>query len=279
MNITVAKHSGACYGVNRALDLVHKAAKNGVGVHTMGPLIHNPVVVEELRKEGIIPATSLDEITDGILVIRTHGVAPNVIKEAQSRGLETLDATCPHVTKAQNEAQNLAESGRFVVIVGEKGHPEVEALRAYAGENSIVVDSVNSLYGNLNFESVGVVVQTTQSEELFEEVVEYLKTKTQDIKISNTICFATRQRQAAACELSKKVEVMIVVGGKNSGNTRRLFEICSKECSHAYLIERSDELMAEWFEGIQEVGITAGASTPSTHIEQVISRIKTFVGE
>lgn len=271
MQILVAQYAGACYGVNRALKLAREAAAQSSEVYTVGPLIHNPQVVNELSRNGIKVAGSMDEIPDGAsMVIRSHGVTPDVSVEALARGMKVTDATCPHVSKAQKAAEDLQREGYTVVVVGEEGHPEVEGILAYAGADAIVVDSVDNLPEQLPGK-VGVVVQTTQSEEALDAVVEALRPRVAELEVKNTICFATQQRQQSARELAAKADVMIVIGGRNSGNTRRLHEICSSVCPRSYHIEVSDEIDPAWFEGCETVGITAGASTPEVQIERVCS--------
>ena len=274
MEVIVAEYAGACYGVNRALKKAMQAAHGTKKVYTLGPLIHNPQVVQELRDMGIETAATLDDVERGaILVIRSHGVPPDTIDAAKERGLEVVDATCPHVSKAHRAAQSLHDDGYFVVVVGEAGHPEVEGICAYAGENVIVANAASDLPSKLP-SRIGVVVQTTQSAQALQEVVDALKDRTEDLCVKNTICFATTQRQESAAELASKVDVMLVVGGRNSGNTRRLHEICKSICPRSYHVELPEEIDPEWFTGCAKVGVTAGASTPKIQIDAVIDSLK-----
>jgi 4-hydroxy-3-methylbut-2-enyl diphosphate reductase len=245
-------------------------------VHTLGPLIHNPQVVSELRERGVAETRNVEEVDEGILVIRSHGVAPAVINTAHQKGLEVVDATCPHVSKAHRAARQLREQGYLVVVVGELGHPEVEGIRAYAGDNAIVVQEPSDLPKELASDKVGVVVQTTQTAGVLEEILAALRERGIRPLVRNTICFATRQRQETATELAKNADVMLVVGGRNSGNTTRLAELCQAACPQTYHIESAAELKPLWFEGVQTVGITAGASTPESQIiavEQALERL------
>ena len=273
--IRIAEHAGACYGVERALRMVGECPARASQVHTLGPLIHNPGVVERLAERGITAVETVEGLEPGgTVVIRSHGVVPQVVERALELGLEVVDATCPHVKKAHDAAAELASQGYGVVVVGEAGHPEVEGILARAGEHAVVVGSVEDAHtAHLHGKRVGVVVQTTQSQELLAGVVAALLPRTRDLRVMNTICAATALRQKAAAELAESVDAMVVVGGKNSGNTRRLYEVCSARCANTHHIEACDELEATWFDSTGSIGITAGASTPSDQIEAVVSRI------
>lgn len=268
MEVEVAAKAGACYGVNRALDLALDAAEGARPVHTLGPLIHNPRVVAELASRGVAQAESLDELDGGTVVIRTHGTSPQVVDEAQQRGFAVVDATCPFVTKVQRTARELAEAGLGVVIVGDAGHAEVEGIRAWAGTAVVAVVTAPDELPDKLPSRVGVVVQTTQSEKRYEAVVAALRTRCGQVEAHKTICNATQQRQEAAAALAARVDVMVVIGGRNSGNTRRLVELCTP-CCPTYHIEGADELDTAWFAGASRVGVTAGASTPQAHVDAV----------
>lgn len=277
VQIVVAKHAGACYGVERALKLARACAQDSAGaVHTLGPLIHNPIVVRDLEHSGVQLAETLDDAESGTLIIRTHGVVPQVIEEASSRGLTVLDATCPYVKKVHEAAAKLVSEGYQLLVIGEAGHPEVEGILGHAGAPAFVVSNASELDDLELSRKVGVVVQTTQTAARLSEVVAALAPRVKELCVVNTICKATGERQRAAAELAEASECMIVVGGKNSGNTRRLAEICSSLCTRTHHIESEDELEAAWFEGVSSVGITAGASTPQEHIERVKARIESL---
>lgn len=278
VQIVVAKHAGACYGVERALKLARACAQESAdAVHTLGPLIHNPIVVRDLEQSGVQLAETLDDAESGTLIIRTHGVVPQVIEEASSRGLTVLDATCPYVKKVHEAAAKLVSEGYQLLVIGEAGHPEVEGILGHAGAPAYVVSNASELDDLELSRKVGVVVQTTQTAARLSEVVAALAPRVKELCVVNTICKATGERQRAAAELAEASECMIVVGGKNSGNTRRLAEICSSLCTRTHHIESEDELEAAWFEGVSSVGITAGASTPQEHIERVKARIESLV--
>lgn len=273
MKVVIARHAGACYGVQRALDMAYATILDGDPAYTLGPLIHNPQVVEELAEQGVSVASSIEEIEEGIVIIRSHGVVPQVKTTAEEKGLPLIDATCPHVARAQKMAASLAQEGYTVIIVGESGHPEVEGMTEYArleGTKVIVVADAEELPDAIE-EPVGIVVQTTQSKENLDAVIEALQKRGFEPYVKNTICFATRQRQEAAAELSLEVDAIVVIGGRNSSNTTRLYDICKQRCERSYHVESPDEIDPAWFEGCEVVGVTAGASTPEEQIEAVIS--------
>jgi 4-hydroxy-3-methylbut-2-enyl diphosphate reductase len=274
VKVKVAKHAGVCYGVERALRMATEAAEAGDSVRTLGPLIHNPQAVESLRERGIEVAGCLDEVGQGTVVIRTHGVDPAIIASARTKGLDVIDATCPFVSTAHQVAEQLKAEGYTVVIVGEADHPEVEGILAHAGGDALVVEEVADLPEKLPSRRIGVVVQTTQSLSRLTAVVDALLPRVSELKVHNTICSATGQRQRAAEELARTVDVMVVVGGHNSGNTNRLAEICAAVNSRTHHVETADELQAAWFARAETVGVTAGASTPDEQIQGVIAAIE-----
>ena len=274
MKVTVARHAGICYGVERALKLADEAAATGRTVHTLGPLIHNPQAVEALRSRGVAVAGCLDEADDGILVIRSHGVDPAIIEAASDKGLDVVDATCPFVSSAQQAAAKLKADGYTVVIVGEADHPEVEGIVAHTGGDALVVEEVSDIPERLPSRRVGIVVQTTQSLERLNEVVAALLPRVSELKVHNTICSATGKNQRSAQDLARSVDAMVVVGGHNSGNTSRLAEICRAVNAKVHLVETADELDPAWFAGVHTVGVTAGASTPDEQMAGVVAAIE-----
>lgn len=274
MRVEVARYAGVCYGVERALKLASEAAARGGVVHTLGPLIHNPQAVEALRMQGIETASAVDDVDEGTVIIRSHGVDPSIIAHARSKSLDVVDATCPHVSKAHEAARELKQGGYTVVIVGEADHPEVEGIMAHAGGEALVVESAAELPAHLPSRRVGVVVQTTQSEARLAEVVAALLPKVRELRVHNTICAATAKRQESAAELAEAVDVVVVVGGHNSGNTTRLVEICRAVNPNTHHVETANDLDPAWFEGATSVGVTAGASTPGEQMEGVIRAIE-----
>ncbi|GAW93229.1 bifunctional 4-hydroxy-3-methylbut-2-enyl diphosphate reductase/30S ribosomal protein S1 [Calderihabitans maritimus] len=273
MEIILAPNAGFCFGVKRAIKLAEQAGNENLPYYTLGPIIHNPQVVNRLEKNGIKAVTSLEEITTGGVIIRSHGVSPEVLEEAKSRKLRVVDATCPFVRRAQELAGELTDRGYQVVVVGDRSHPEVIGIVGWTGSRAIVVENAREAEKLGYYPQIGVIAQTTQSEQNFRQVVEVLKKKSKNLVVHNTICHATRQRQQAAAELARKVDLMIVVGGKESANTRKLARICSETGTPTYHIERADELCASWLQNKERVGVTAGASTPDWIIEEVVTRM------
>ncbi len=283
MEIIIAKHAGFCFGVRRAVNIAERAVediKNGP-IYTDGPIIHNPQEVNRLREKGVIPGT-FEEFKEGsTVIIRSHGIPPDRERALKDKGLNIIDATCPYVKAVHEAVTKLVREGYFVVIIGEKNHPEVIGAYGYlkdAGGEGVIVETYEDIELVKDKEKVGVVSQTTQHEEFFKRVVGEISLWVKELKVINTICNATSERQEGVYELAPKVDVMIVVGGKNSGNTRRLYNIAKSLNDRSYHIETADELEEEWFKGAKKVGITAGASTPDWIIESVRERIRKICG-
>ncbi|MEQ8222304.1 MAG: 4-hydroxy-3-methylbut-2-enyl diphosphate reductase [Candidatus Eremiobacterota bacterium] len=273
-NIQIIKASsmGFCFGVARAVRMTEEALKHGKGVFILGHLIHNPQEVKRLTDMGAIVVENLDEITEGTLIIRSHGISPGEYNRALSMGLNIIDATCPYVRKVQSLADKLYKEGYRVIITGEKDHPEVRGILGYAPE-AVVVSDISELEKIHTGRHTALLSQTTQKREFFLAVASYLIDKTFELRSFNTICSATEERQKSACELAEKVDVMIVTGGKNSANTNKLFTMCSNKGITAYHVETDNEIKEEWFFNNVKVGITAGASTPEWLIDKVIDKI------
>ena len=271
LEVILADYLGFCYGVKRAIKIARENAAPDGSACTLGPIIHNPQMVERLKDEGVGTIDCLDDLKRGKVIIRSHGVGPETYEKAEAMGLECVDATCPHVKKAQLSAKELAEEGRFVVIVGEKEHPEVHSIVQWAGGNVAVIETVAEAASVPNASRLGIISQTTFSGERFQEIVSALLDKSRDIRVMRTICTATDQRQRAARELASKVDVMLVIGGKNSANTTRLAQLCANIC-RTYHIETAEELQPAWFDNIEKIGITAGASTPDWIIKEVYKK-------
>jgi small subunit ribosomal protein S1/4-hydroxy-3-methylbut-2-en-1-yl diphosphate reductase len=274
MEIILADKAGFCFGVKRAINTAYEAAGKR-RVYCYGPLIHNPQEVERLRRAGIETIDDFSTLQPGdSLVIRSHGVPPRVLAEARDRGLTIIDLTCPFVGKAQRDAEALSKEGYQVVVVGEKKHPEVQSILGYAGEDAVVVETVEDVDG-IKFRSrLGIVAQTTQSYSNFSEIVLKLLRLSKELKVFNTICSSTKERQEAARVLARQVDVMLVIGGRNSANTTRLASLCRQEGKPTYHIEVADEIRPEWLAGIASIGVTAGASTPDWVVEGVLERLK-----
>jgi 4-hydroxy-3-methylbut-2-enyl diphosphate reductase len=273
MKIIVAKKAGFCFGVKRAIDITFDLAKRSKkGVFTYGPLIHNPQVVEELKQKGIDTVDDLYSRNINTLIIRTHGVSPEVYTETSKMGYNLIDATCPFVKKAQNFTEKLRDEGYQVLIIGDKHHPEVQGLIGFAGSNVIVADKIENLK-NLK-RKVGIIVQTTQSFETLKEIVLEVIATAREVKIYNTICDSTVQRMKETKEIAKKVDLMIIVGGKNSANTNQLVNLSKEACAKVYHLETAEEIEKKWLRKVEKVGISGGASTPQWIINDVIKKIK-----
>jgi len=269
MKILISQRGGYCYGVQRALDITHRAASDSPGpIKTLGPIIHNPGVVRELAEAGVSPVEDLEGITGGTVILRTHGVTPEVIADAKGRGLAIVDATCPYVKVAQEKASFLGEQGYLTIILGEHEHPEVVALVANAGKKTVVVENVDELDMEMvHGKRVGVVVQTTQASTNLAALSARLAPACRELLIYNTMCNATQKCQDEALSLARQADAVIVIGGRNSANTTRLSQLCLEVQPHTYHIEDVAELQPDWFEGAETVAITAGASTPPEQME------------
>ncbi|WP_455577273.1 bifunctional 4-hydroxy-3-methylbut-2-enyl diphosphate reductase/30S ribosomal protein S1 [Anaerosinus sp.] len=283
MKVILAKHHGFCYGVKRAVKIAQDSVSLEGKAYTLGPIIHNPQMVEKLANEGVGMVHSLDDIRQGTVIVRSHGVGPKVYEQAEEKGLTLVDATCPHVKKAQMAAYELSEAGYQVIIVGEKSHPEVKSIFEWSKNRAIIIEHEAELNDIVFFNKVGVVAQTTFSGEEFQKIVNSLIERVENVKVERTICNATEKRQEAAMELANQVDMMIVIGGKNSANTTRLAELCLKKNKHTYHIETVNEINDNWFnKGINTIGITAGASTPDWLIEEVyhkMNQMENFLGD
>jgi (E)-4-hydroxy-3-methyl-but-2-enyl pyrophosphate reductase len=275
MKILLPKYAGFCFGVRRATQEAMKAAKHSPPpVFSLGPIIHNPQEVERLEKEGVNVANSLKEIpTGGTVIIRSHGLAPEVVEDAQRRGLNIVNATCPLVKKSQEYAELLYREGYLVIVIGNPQHPEIKSVTGYTDYQALVVESEGQVKELPKAQKIGVVLQTTQQLELCQHIISLLIPKADELRVFNTLCDATFQRQKEALEMARKAEVMIVVGGRNSANTTHLAEICKKAGSVTHHIETAAELDKDWFSRCQVVGVTAGASTPSWVISEVVERL------
>ncbi|ORU00288.1 4-hydroxy-3-methylbut-2-enyl diphosphate reductase [Anaerovibrio sp. JC8] len=271
MEVILADNLGFCYGVKRAIQLAEDSAVPGQVTNTLGPIIHNPQMVAKLAENGVGTVNSLDEVKGGTIIIRSHGVGPAIYERIEAMGLNMVDATCPHVRKAQSSAKMLADEGYQVVIIGEKHHPEVRSIIEWAGEGAVAIETEEEAEALPRYGKLGVVAQTTFSVSKFKQIAERLIDKSNDIKYLRTICTATDQRQSSAIKLAGEVDLMLVIGGKNSANTTRLAQLCSDKCK-TYHIETADELRDEWFDKIKKIGITAGASTPDWIIKEVYKK-------
>ncbi|MDD5627925.1 MAG: 4-hydroxy-3-methylbut-2-enyl diphosphate reductase [Elusimicrobia bacterium] len=275
--IILAKSAGFCPGVKKALERVRKLAEGGQGpVFTLGPLVHNGQVLSGLEAEGIRAVESLDELKgkSGVLVLRAHGVTPEVETQARGLGLSVVDATCPLVKKAQNAVSRYAAQGYDTVIVGDAGHAEVIGLVGYAKERVFVVSGPEEAEKLPDFDKVSVVAQTTQEEDVFRKTVEVIKSRSKNVVVSDTICKPSRDRQRETVELCRSADLMVVVGSKKSANTARLAAICRRLCPQTLFAESAADLDAALVESARRVGVTAGASAPDSLIREIVSALR-----
>lgn len=277
MKVTVADSCGFCYGVRRAVEMAQKVAP---GTHTLGPIIHNPQVVGKLAERNVTPVDSLDDVQTGAtILIRSHGVGPEVYEKAAEKGLHIIDATCPHVKKAQQDAKKIIENKKNLIIIGEKSHPEVISISQWGANRAIILDREENAQLLPPMEEAGVVVQTTFSQQQFARIRSILEEKIKHLEVHMTICTATQQRQQSAVELAKTMDAMIVIGGKNSANTGRLAQVCREQGCPTYHIETAAELDLAQFDGMNNIGITAGASTPDWIIQEVVKIMENLQAE
>lgn len=271
MEIIIASTAGFCFGVNRAVNSVYNNMVQKP-LFTYGPIIHNPQVVEELKKENVIPVNSVDDVTEGTIVIRSHGVSKAVYEHINKKGLNCIDSTCPYVKRIHKIVDEYSSKGYQIVIVGDRNHPEVQGIAGWTNGTAIIIETPEEL-DQINIskaKSICLVSQTTYREDRFESILKAFKNKGYEIEVFNTICKATSDRQQEAIKIAKIVDKMIVIGGKESSNTRKLFEICKNYCKETYHIETIQDLELNNFNTNDKIGITAGASTPARIIKEVI---------
>jgi 4-hydroxy-3-methylbut-2-enyl diphosphate reductase len=271
MKIKLAKSYGFCFGVKRAI----KIAENSPNASTIGPLIHNNEEIKRLKENfNVETLNSLDEAQNiKKAIIRTHGITKGDLEELREQKVDIIDATCPYVTKPQKICEQMSEEGYDVVIFGDESHPEVRGVKSYAKGTVKVVLNIDELKEEKLGHKIAIVSQTTRKAEEFLNIVSYLVRNYKEVRVFNTICNATFENQDAAGELAKDADIMIIVGGKNSSNTKQLYYISKEFCEDSFLIENENELKNEWFENKKLCGITAGASTPDWIIEKIIGKI------
>ncbi|HLA04398.1 MAG TPA: 4-hydroxy-3-methylbut-2-enyl diphosphate reductase [Syntrophales bacterium] len=281
MSVKLAETAGFCPGVKRAVDRVLDVAlSQGRGkIYTYGPLIHNPQTVELLKKRGIAPVANIDDIPPGeeaILVIRAHGISPEERRKIKQRGLKIVDATCPKVARVQAIIKKYVARGYTIIIVGDKGHPEIIGLLGYAAGRGIVVGSREDAVNLPVADKVGIVAQTTQREDLYDEIIKIIKAKMPQAIVFDTICDSTEKRQKELKDLASQMDAMVIVGGANSANTRRLAEISEGQGTPTFYIETSEELKDLPLGRYKRIGVSAGASTPNWIIDRVVNNITSF---
>ncbi len=285
MEVKLAKSAGFCFGVKRAVETVYeqierqKTVRKKLPIYTYGPIIHNEQVVKDLEEKGVkVIGTreELEALKEGIVVIRSHGIGKDICQLIEEKGLICVDATCPFVKRIHNIVEKESAGGKQILIIGNPGHPEVEGIRGWCSTPAITVESEEEME-NLQVEygkEICVVSQTTFNYNKFQDLVEILKKSGYNGSVVNTICNATEERQTEAKEIASQADVMIVIGGAHSSNTRKLYEICSRECAQTCFIQSLADLNLELSESVRLVGITAGASTPNNIIEEVQSYVR-----
>jgi 4-hydroxy-3-methylbut-2-enyl diphosphate reductase len=281
VSIQKARELGFCFGVRRAIELIETANTEHGDISTLGPIVHNETVVSRLENLGVRAVNDLSELQGETIAIASHGASPALLEEIRHKGLNVIDTTCPIVSSAQRAAKSLAEEGFGVIIFGESSHPEVKGLMSWAGEGAVATLGGEELSTIELPRRLGILSQTTQSITQYNEFIHSGLTAAfpyvHEVRIINTLCTETQKRQQAAVELANISDLMVVIGGRNSANTKRLADVCSP-IVETYLIETACELQDDWFLGKEHVGITAGASTPDEAIEAVIAQVEAFAG-
>ena len=279
MEVILAESAGFCFGVKRAVEKVYEQAAIGKKIYTFGPIIHNEEVVKDLENKGVTVIETEEELTsltEGTVVIRSHGVSKHICDLIAQSGLECVDATCPFVKRIHNIVEKESAAGKKIIIIGNAGHPEVEGIMGWSHTPASVIEWAEEAE-NFNCkkdEMLCIVSQTTFNYNKFKDLVEIFQKKGYNVNVVNTICNATEERQTQAREIAARVDAMIVIGGKHSSNTRKLYEICKEKCANTYFIQTLDDLHLELPETAALVGITAGASTPNNIIEEVQNYVR-----
>ena len=279
MKVTLAKSAGFCFGVKRAVEMVYKEAETGKKVYTLGPIIHNEQVVQDLEQKGvrvIDTPEELSEAEDATVIIRSHGISADVYHQLEDKKVRIVDATCPFVSKIHRIVEKKYQEGSCIVIVGNANHPEVEGINGWCNGAATVIGSVSEAenYSQEPARKLCVVSQTTFNYKKFKDIVDIFSKKSYDINVMNTICNATEERQTEAAAIAGDSDAMIVIGGKHSSNTQKLYEICKNVCPDTHFIQTLDDLDLKQFQSFRSVGITAGASTPNTIIKEVQSYVR-----
>ncbi len=274
MEVSIVEECGFCFGVRRAIKLANEATCQYERIYSLGPLIHNHQVVEELAAAGLAVADDLGQVPDGAtLMIRAHGAGPEVYQQAQDRGMQIIDATCPFVDRVQRKARQFTEMGYQVLVLGEAEHPEARAIVEHSQGQAIIVEGPQDMKKLSLDAKVAVVAQTTQPRDSLEALVVALLPEVEELTVANTICEATTTRQQASVAKARQVDLMIVVGGYHSANTRRLAQICQATGTATHHIETAAEIDPQWLAGTATVGVTAGASTPLEAVQAVAHRL------
>ncbi len=275
MEIRKARVQGFCFGVAITVKKAEEAIASRNDVTTLGHVVHNPQMVTSLQERGLKNAQSVDDVDAGALFVRAHGLPVEVFETAKSKGLEIIDATCPMVTKIHVQAEKLKADGYKIAVVGDPNHPEVKGTLSHV-PGAWCIETVDDVAKLPRASRVGVVVQSTYSRERFMDIVRAMSARYYEVRAVNTICTDTNNRQTEAITLAKQVDVMVVVGGKTSANTKHLAELAEMQGAKAYHIEGPDELQAEWFDGVKIAGLMSGASTPGWLVDAVEKKMESF---
>ena len=279
MEIRLAQSAGFCFGVKRAVDQVYELIETGKTIYTYGPIVHNEEVVKELEDKGvrvIADREELNRLESGTVIIRAHGVAREIYEMIDKKGLECVDATCPFVKRIHRTVEKASGEGKHIVVVGDPSHPEVQGIVGWSSGPVTVLETPEDALAYTPEKDIPlcIVAQTTFNYKKFQYIVEIFRKKGYNDIVVDTICNATEERQTQARAIAKEADVMIVIGGKHSSNTRKLYEICSRECANTYFIQTLDDLHLELPKAVRLVGITAGASTPNKLIEEVQNYVR-----
>ena len=276
MKILLSKKMGFCFGVKKSIVMANKTIIKEKGtVYMLGPIIHNPQVIKDYQQRGVKVVHNLDQIPVGSKIItRAHGISSKVRKLAENKKLTVIDTTCPNVKKLQEIASFLNKNKYFLIIFGDKKHPEILSILEMVNHNALVIEKPSEIAGVSPNKKIGFISQTTKNIYSFKKLASHLLEKTKELRIFNTICPATMERQESAFELSKQVDVMLVIGGKMSANTSRLAEICKNQGVKTYHIETKTQLKQEWFCKNDRVGISSGASTPDYLTNEIIKQLE-----
>lgn len=274
MEIIIAQSAGFCFGVKRAVEMAFKY-QDTPHTFTYGPIIHNEVVTGALEKKGVYAIDALEGHEVEKLIIRSHGVSPKVYEEGKEKGVEIIDATCPYVRKIHKYVEKYNALGYHIIVAGNEKHPEIQGINGWAKGKCLIAKDVDELKAmTLPEGKYLLVAQTTYKKETVNQMKDYLELQNIDFEWINTICNATKERQDEAVELAKQVDVMLILGSPNSANTKKLYEISKAQCERSYCVQGDSELTENIFTDCQRVGITAGASTPQSVIEEVVSYIQ-----
>lgn len=280
MEIIIAKNAGLCYGVKRALRIAQDTRQNRTGgVFCHGDLIHNPRVIADLKKQSIQTIESLKDLNEGTVIIRSHGVSPEIYQRLKKKNINIVDATCPNVKKIQKLVERLAKKKENIIIIGNRKHPEIKGLIGYSQRKAKIVENAQGAKRSSRRKKRSVLAQSTQDLGLFETIVAALVEKTEELSVYNTICQSVQKRQKSTSELAASVDTLFIIGGKNSSNTNKLYEISKRIQPNTYFIERAEQIKPRMLKGAKRIGLSGGASTPPEAIREAVLKIKASLSQ